>query len=147
MCVCVSLSVVSDSLLLHGLYVHGILQARILEWVAFPFSRGSSQVRDWTQVSLIAGRFFTCWATREACLSWCLSNNHQSTKGQQVCTLTVSYFFVISFFKKFFLNYETMITHLLQTWKIQNKVTYINCIFKTLLHMVSCKQKLNDNHG
>ena len=35
--------------------VHGILQARILEWVAFPFSRGSSQPSDWTQVSLIAG--------------------------------------------------------------------------------------------
>ena len=39
--------------------VHGILQARILEWVAFPFSRGSSQSRDQTQVSCIAGRFFT----------------------------------------------------------------------------------------
>jgi len=39
--------------------VHGILQARILEWVAFPFSRGYSQTRDQTQVSLIAGRFFT----------------------------------------------------------------------------------------
>ena len=46
--------------------VHGILQARILEWVAFPFSRGSSQSRDQTQVSRIAGRFFTSWATREA---------------------------------------------------------------------------------
>ena len=46
--------------------VHGILQARILEWVAFPFSRGSSQPRDRTQVSCIAGRFFTSWATREA---------------------------------------------------------------------------------
>ena len=44
---------------------HGILQARILEWVAFPFSRGSSQPRDQTQVSSIAGRFFTCWATSE----------------------------------------------------------------------------------
>ena len=43
--------------------VHGILQARILEWVAFPFSRGSSQPRDWTQVSCTAGRFFTIWAT------------------------------------------------------------------------------------
>ena len=42
--------------------VHGILQTRILEWVAFPFSRGSSQPRDWTQVSRIAGRFFTRWA-------------------------------------------------------------------------------------
>ena len=38
--------------------VHGILQARILEWVAFPFSRGSSQPRDRTQVSRLAGRFF-----------------------------------------------------------------------------------------
>ena len=46
--------------------VHGILQARILEWVAFPNSRGSSQPRDQTQVSHIAGRFFTSWATREA---------------------------------------------------------------------------------
>ena len=39
--------------------VCGILQARILEWVAIPFSRGSSQPRDQTQVSLILGRFFT----------------------------------------------------------------------------------------
>ena len=46
--------------------VHGILQARILDWVAFPFSRGFSQPRDQTQVFCIAGRFFTSWATREA---------------------------------------------------------------------------------
>ena len=46
--------------------VHGILQVRILEWVAFPFSRGSSQCRDQTQVSCIAGRFFISWATKEA---------------------------------------------------------------------------------
>ena len=46
--------------------VHGILQARTLEWVAFPFSRRSSQPRDQTQVSRFAGRFFTSWATREA---------------------------------------------------------------------------------
>ena len=39
--------------------VHGILQARILEWVAFSFSRGSPQPRDRTQVSRIAGVFFT----------------------------------------------------------------------------------------
>ena len=44
----------------------GILQARILECVAIPFSMGSSQPRDWTHVSCIAGRFFTIWATREA---------------------------------------------------------------------------------
>ena len=62
-----SYSVVSDSLQPHGLYtVHGILQARILGWVAFPFSRGSSQPRDRTQVCHIAGGFSTSWATREA---------------------------------------------------------------------------------
>ena len=45
--------------------VHGAFQARML-WVAFPFSRGSSQPRDQTHVSRIAGWFFTSWATREA---------------------------------------------------------------------------------
>ena len=44
----------------------GILQARILEWAAISFSRGSSQPRDQTQVSHIIGRFFTVWATGEA---------------------------------------------------------------------------------
>ena len=56
-----------------GSSVHEISQARILEWVAISFSRGSSQPRDWTQVSWIAGRFFTVWATREA------SNTHIKT--------------------------------------------------------------------
>ena len=46
--------------------VCGILQARILKWVAIPFSRGSSWPRNWTWVSRIAGRFFTVWATKEA---------------------------------------------------------------------------------
>ena len=50
--------------------VPGILQARILEWIAYPLSRGSSQPRDWTQVSRIAVRFFTSWATREAQEYW-----------------------------------------------------------------------------
>ena len=51
---------------LPGSSVHGILQARILEWVAMPSSRGSSQPRVQTQVSGIIDRFFTIWATREA---------------------------------------------------------------------------------
>ena len=50
--------------------VQGILKARLLEWVAFPFSRGSSQPRDGTQVSCIAGGFFTSWATRETQENW-----------------------------------------------------------------------------
>ena len=65
-CVCVNHSGVSDSLRPHkpGSSVHGILQSRIVEWVAIPFSRGSSKPWDWTQVSCIAGRFFASWATR-----------------------------------------------------------------------------------
>ena len=50
---------------LQGCSVHGISQARILEWVTISFSRASSQSRDWTQVSCFAGRCFTVWATRE----------------------------------------------------------------------------------
>ena len=52
---------------LPGSFVHGILQSRILEWVANSFSRGSSQPSDWTWVSCIAGRFFTVWATGKIC--------------------------------------------------------------------------------
>ena len=56
--------------------VRGILQARILGWVAFPFSTGSSQPRDLTQVSCIAGRFFTSWATGKS-------------KNTEVCRLSL----------------------------------------------------------
>ena len=51
---------------LPGSSLHGILQARILEWVVISFSRGSSQPRDWTWVSHTAGRRLNLWATREA---------------------------------------------------------------------------------
>ena len=65
MCVCPMLcDTVGCSL--PGSSVSGILQARILEWVAIAFPRGPSRLRDWTQVSCIAGRFFTVWATRKA---------------------------------------------------------------------------------
>ena len=55
---------------LPGFSLHGILQARVLEWVAISFSRGSSWPRDRTQVSRIPGRRFNLWATREALLSF-----------------------------------------------------------------------------
>ena len=57
-----------------GSSIHGILQAGILEWVAIPFSTGSSRPRDRTWVSCIAGGFFTIWATREAhlCMYMCI---------------------------------------------------------------------------
>ena len=77
--------------------VHGILQDRILEWVAFPFSRGSFQPRDGTQVSFIAGGFFTSWATREAhspepcprhCLFWNFSRTPTRTPRLSLCACT-----------------------------------------------------------
>ena len=58
---------------LPGSSVHGILQARILEWVAIPFSKGSCynpETWDWTQVSCIVGRLFTIWATRSPDFHW-----------------------------------------------------------------------------
>ena len=56
----------THSVMSNSLGPHGILQARILGWVAFPFSRGSSQPRDQTHVSLTAGRFFTNWIIKVA---------------------------------------------------------------------------------
>ena len=72
-CECENHSVMSNSLRPldcspSGSSVHGILQARILEWVAILFFRGSSRPKDQTWVSCIAGRFFTVWATKEACI-------------------------------------------------------------------------------
>ena len=63
--------------------VHGILQARILEWFAFPFSRGSSRSRDQTQFSHIAGRRFDLCTTKEA-LSYpeLLQPESQASLGQ-----------------------------------------------------------------
>ena len=78
---------------LPGSSVHGILQARILEWIAVPSSRGSSWLRDWTWVSSIIGGFFTIWTTREAVLSVFM------------CSLFSSFFFahIISSFAMSFL--------------------------------------------
>ena len=58
---------------LPGSSVHGILEARILEWIAILFSRGTFPLRDWTQISCIAGGFFTIWATFIYFLSLCLN--------------------------------------------------------------------------
>ena len=63
---CVQLFVIPWTIACQAPLSMGILQARILEWVAMPSSRGFSQPRDRTQVSWIAGRFFTLWVTREA---------------------------------------------------------------------------------
>ena len=61
-----------------GSSVHGILQVRILEWVAIPFSRGPSWPRDQTQVSCIAGRFFMVWE------AWTQGNWDQILKNEMI---------------------------------------------------------------
>ena len=76
-----------------GSSVHSILQTIILEWVTVPFSRGSSQPRDRTQVSWTAGGFFIIWATREA---W----TYFKIKA------VLEYFKVLKFF---FISFETVI--------------------------------------
>ena len=70
------------------LSVHGILQARILEWAAIPFSRGSSWPRDQTRVSCTAGRFFTIWATREAPKKTQSIQNHKDSLVHLICNFT-----------------------------------------------------------
>ena len=96
--------------------VHGVLQARILEWVAFPFSRGSSQPRNLTGVSCIAGGFFTrealnwmktIWPTKPECL---LSGPLQ----KQVCQLLANLCFS---------NLSTQRSRMGSVHKISNKVT------------------------
>ena len=64
-----------------GSSVHGIFQARVLEWVAVAFSRGPSWPRDRTQVSCIVGGFFTIWATREI-----LHSQHTSVQMSHICS-------------------------------------------------------------
>ena len=62
-------------------FVHGLLQARIVEQVAISFSRVSSWPRDWTQVSCIAGRFFTVWASRQPQTWNCVPDKKSSVRG------------------------------------------------------------------
>ena len=87
---------------------YGILQARILEWVAIPFSRGSSQPRDWTWVSCIAGRVFTFWATREAQIWFNMCWN-------KFIKLSI---FLISYLKKKLRNLSISVS--LSAWKISS---------------------------
>ena len=65
-----------------GFSAHGIFQERVPEWVAISFSRGSSQPRNWTQVSCIADRHFTLWATREALVQGWNLNWGENTRSK-----------------------------------------------------------------
>ena len=79
---------------LPGSSVHGILQARVLEWVTILFSRGLYQPKNWTRVSCTAGRFFTIWATREAPIS-ILIFIISSVNFRHFCSSFSSFFFFL----------------------------------------------------
>ena len=85
-----------------GSSVHGLVQARILEWVPIPFSRGSSQPRDRTQVSCIVGRFFILWAMAQMHMDNIFSKKKYKCKNFSswrivitlgLCLLKSSYFY------------------------------------------------------
>ena len=86
--------------------VHGILQARILEWVTFPFSRGSSQPRDRTQVSHIAGGFFSSWATGKPKQNYCSKRVYDLDMGLETTHISrkTKYNNPIMYFLQCYLN-------------------------------------------
>ena len=88
--------------------VYGIFQARILEWIAIPFSRGSSQPRDRTQVSCTAGRFFTIWATESPIIFLWANNQRKRDHGR--CSWLSIYF----------------CSSLVSTWKFPTKFSNFN---------------------
>ena len=126
-------SVMSDSFvtpwtIAHQTPVHGISQARILEWVAISFSRASSQPRDQTCVSCMAGGFFTAWATREALYTVYILVN--------LCACT-DFFFLFTF-KKTYLSI-CMSQYLRQRSDgVWGSVLYTSCSRKPSCHRNTC---------
>ena len=77
---------------LPGSSVHGIFQARVLEWGAISFSRGSSQTQDWTLVSRTEGRCFTVWAAREALVNGSSANKMRKGDNKVIPPISVTSF-------------------------------------------------------
>ena len=98
-----------------GFSLHGRLQARILEWVAIPFSVGSSRIRNQTWVSCTVGRFFTLWAIRES--DYWVWINH--SKENRVEGDYQSWALVLS-------SSSTFVTLLLIAWPWKSHVTYLS---------------------
>ena len=91
----------------------GILQARILEWVAMPSSRGSSQLRDWSQVSCIAGRSFTVWAPFVSVRALSLKKAEETDWYRYDCGYTIPNIHIIVY------NFENIFTLVWLTWGFQ----------------------------
>ena len=113
--------------------LHGILQARILEWVAYPFSSGFSWPRNWTGVSCIAGGFFTNWAIREALLVIkeleSLKNNHE-VGIQQLSNITAN--------TQHFIGADKLLS-----FGLKNVIPFIGCEKLDSLHMQTLITALN----
>ena len=117
-----------------GSSIHGLLQARIVKWVAAPFSRRSSQSRDWTQVSCIAGEFFTIWATREA---------HSMTKRYRNSLLsTNTHSFLLP--KSQYLPMSTL-PLIQKPWKYYKFSVYYNFIFYKSYYRSGLHQSFDKN--
>ena len=118
---------------LPGSSVHGILQARILEWVAISFSRGPSWPRDRTQVSCIAGRCFTIWATREAKINLdSILKSGDITLPTKVCLVKALVFFS-SHVWMWELDYK-------ENWAMKNWCYWTIMLEKTLESPLDCKE-------
>ena len=105
-----------------GSSVHGIIQARILEWSAIAFSRGSSLTRYWTRVSCFAARFFTIWATREAlrfkgkkqilkyspCCSWDKFHTYELPFGNLSLLQSSIHSFILIFINSTHINWKLL---------------------------------------
>ena len=96
-----------------GSTVHGIFQARILEWATISFSRGSSQPRDQTQVSSLQTDTFTVWTTREAHSPW---GNEKSAMTEHIDTRTKAVVLLLLFFKACL-------------WEIRKNTYWLTCGF------------------
>ena len=100
---------------LPGSSVHGIFQARILEWVAISSSSESSQTRDWTCVSYTADGFFIHWAIRESCIIPSTFTNWHSLWKEH------------SFFSHINYQYGLKDSYFIQEFKIHFGITYFKC--------------------
>ena len=107
---------------LPGSSLHGILQARVLEWVAIAFSRGSSRPRDRTRVSCIPGRRFNLWATREA-------NSHRNPCSLSWDLHTFSYCSSSIFTETIFQTFLTQLTETESVSSIPKTVSWPGFLF------------------
>ena len=108
-----------------GSSIHGILQARVLEWVAISFSRGSSWPRDRTWVSHIAGRCFTIWATREATQAWYLTTLWVLCVSHHFPRLSVSSFQCLSVSSSWSTWLSSQSPNWLESWVPHQKLLII----------------------